>query len=131
MANTIMETAQELGKLIANSEERKKAEKAADVLRNDSEASEIMARYSEIRQEEMAKLQTKEPAKEELEAFRDLMQKEFKKLAENPVISAYMEANKEYEALVKRVNGVLAYYIDGEEQSDSCGGNCSSCSGCH
>lgn len=131
MANTIMETAQELGKLIANSEERKKAEKAADVLRNDSEASEIMARYSEIRQEEMAKLQTKEPAKEELEAFRDLMQKEFKKLAENPVISAYIEANKEYEALVKRVNGVLAYYIDGEEQSDGCGGNCSSCSGCH
>ena len=131
MANTIMEAAEALGKLIAESEERKNATESADALRNDAVASEIMMKYGELRQEEMAKLQAKEPTKEELENFQKLMQDEFKKLAENPVISAYIEANKAYDALVKRVNGVLAYYINGEDQSEGCGGNCSSCSGCH
>ena len=103
MANTIMEAAEALGKLIAESEERKNATESADALRNDAVASEIMMKYGELRQEEMAKLQAKEPTKEELENFQKLMQDEFKKLAENPVISAYIEANKAYDALVKGI----------------------------
>ncbi len=131
MANTIMEAAEALGKLIGDSEERERAQAAADALQNDEEAVKIMSSYNEIRQREMIKLQAKEPSKEELEAFQTLMQTEFKKLAENALIAEYLEANKAYEALVKRVNGVLAYYINGEETESGCAGNCSSCAGCH
>ena len=109
MANSIMDAAEKLGRLIGESEEKKKAMETADALRNDAKASEIMMEYNSIRQKEMTRLQEKEPTKEELEEFQTLMQNEFKKLAENPVISAYIEANKEYDALVRRVNGVLGY----------------------
>ena len=131
MANSIMDAAEKLGRLIGESEEKKKAMETADALRNDAKASEIMMEYNSIRQKEMTRLQEKEPTKEELEEFQTLMQNEFKKLAENPVISAYIEANKEYDALVRRVNGVLGYYINGEETEQGCSGSCSSCSGCH
>ena len=73
MAKTIMEAAEALGKLIAESEERKNATASADALRNDETASEIMAKYGELRQEEMAKLQAKEPTKEELENVVQLL----------------------------------------------------------
>lgn len=126
-----METAEKLGRLIGDSEEREKATKAADALRNDEQASKLMNDYNNLRQSEMLRLQSKEPSKEELEAFQSLMQKEFSRLAENPVISAYIEANRAYEALVQRVNGVLSYYINGEEQPSGCGGNCSACGGCN
>ncbi len=131
MADTIMNAAESLGKLIGESEERKRATKAADAMGNDPVATKLMMDYNAIRQSEMEKLQSKEPTKEELEAFQSLMQSEFKKLAENEIIAEYIEANKAYEALVKRVNGVLAYYINGEDIESGCGGNCSSCGGCH
>ena len=132
MADSIMNAAEALGKLIRESEERKIAMETADALRNDAEATKIMNDYNSLRQSEMEKLQYKEPSKEELEAFQALMQSEFSRLAENKLIAAYIEANKNYDALVRRVNGVLAYYINGEEQMEGgCSGSCSSCSGCH
>ena len=131
MANTIMETAQKLGQLIGESDEKKRAVEAADALRNNEEATKIMEEYNTLRHNEMAKFQEKEPSKEDFEAFQTLMQNEFKRLAENSLIAEYIDANKAYESLVKRVNGVLAYYINGEEEESGCGGNCSSCGGCH
>ncbi len=133
MANTIMEAAENLGKLIGESEERKNAVKTADALRNDEAAAKLMDDYNRRQKAEMAHLSAKEPTKEELENFRRLMQTEFNRIAENPLIAAYIEANKAYESLVKRVNGVLSYYINGEdaEEDSGCGGNCSACAGCH
>ncbi len=131
MADSIMNAAEALGKLIGESEERKRATIAADALGNNETAAKIMMDYNQLRQSEMMKLQAKEPTKEELEAFQQLMQSEFKKLAENEIIAKYIEANKAYEGLVKRVNGVLAYYINGEEPEGGCAGNCSACGGCH
>ncbi len=131
MADSIMNAAEALGKLIGESEERKRATIAVNALMNNETAAKLMMDYNELRQKEMMKLQVKEPSKEELEAFQNLMQTEFKKLAENEIVAEYMEANKAYEALVKRVNGVLGYYINGEEPESGCSGSCSSCGGCH
>ncbi len=131
MADAIMEAAQKLGKLIGDSAEKQKAVESADALRNNEEASKIMEDYNNLRHSEMAKFREKEPTKEEFEAFQNLMQQEFIRLAKNPLIAEYLEANKAYESMIKRVNGVLAYYINGEEEDGGCGGNCSSCGGCH
>ena len=131
MAESIMNAAETLGKLIGESEERKRATIAVNALMNNETAAKLMMDYNELRQKEMMKLQVKEPTKEELEAFQTLMQTEFKKLAENEIVAEYMEANKAYEALVKRVNGVLGYYINGEEPEGGCSGSCSTCGGCH
>lgn len=134
MQNPIIEKAQELGKLISESEIRKAATLAADKMNNDETAITLLAAYNETRRAETEKLRGKEPTKEELEAFKKLMEEEFAKIMKNDVIATYVAANKELDTLVEQVNAVLAYYISGEEQHQhggGCSGNCSSCSSCH
>ena len=132
MQNAIIEKAQELGKLISESEIRKAAVEAADKMNNDETAVRMLAAYNETRKLETEKLRGKEPTKEELEAFRNLMQEEFEKIMKNDIIATYVAANKELDMLVEQVNAVLAYYISGEEQhGGGCSGNCSGCSSCH
>ena len=134
MQNQIIEKAQELGKLISDSEIRKAAQEAADKMNNDETAVKMLAAYNETRRLETEKLRGKEPTKEELEAFKKLMEEEFSKLMKNDIIATYVAANKELDLLVEQVNAVLAYYISGEEQHQhggGCSGNCSSCSSCH
>lgn len=132
MENPIILKAQELGELIKESEIRKAAVEASDKMNNDETAVMLLANYNEIRRKETEKLREKEPTKEELETFRKVMQEEFEKIIKNDIIATYVAANKELDALVEQVNAVLAYYITGEEENGhSCGGNCSSCGGCH
>ena len=132
MENPIILKAQELGELIKESEIRKAAVEASDKMNNDETAVMLLANYNEIRRCETEKLREKEPTKEELENFRKVMQEEFEKIMKNDIIASYVAANKELDALVEQVNAVLAYYIQGEEENGhSCGGNCSSCGGCH
>ena len=134
MQNPIIEKAQELGKLISESEIRKAATLAADKMNNDETAITLLAAYNGTRRAETEKLRGKEPTKEELEAFKKLMEEEFAKIMKNDVIATYVAANKELDTLVEQVNAVLAYYISGEEQHQhggGCSGNCSSCSSCH
>ena len=134
MQNEIIEKAQELGKLISDSEIRKAAQAASDKMNNDEVAVRLLAEYNETRRVETEKLRGKEPSKEELEAFKKLMEDAFAKIMKNDTIASYVAANKELDLLVEQVNAVLAYYISGEEQhqhSSGCSGNCSSCSSCH
>lgn len=132
MQNIIIEKAQELGKLIAESEVRKAAVLATDKMNNDEVAVKLLAEYNEKRRVETEKLRGTEPTKEELENFKNTMQEEFAKIMKNDVIASYVAANKELDMLVEQVNAVLAYYISGEEQHNSgCSGNCSGCSSCH
>lgn len=132
MENPIILKAQELGELIKESEIRKAAVAASDRMNNDETAVMLLANYNERRRCETEKLREKEPTKEELETFRKVMQEEFEKIMKNDIIATYVAANKELDALVEQVNAVLAYYITGEEENGhSCGGNCSSCGGCH
>ncbi len=132
MENPIILKAQELGELIKESEIRKAAVEASDRMNNDETAVMLLANYNERRRVETEKLREKEPTKEELENFRKVMQEEFEKIMKNDIIATYVAANKQLDALVEQVNAVLAYYITGEEENGhSCGGNCSSCGGCH
>ena len=130
--NIIIEKAQELGTLIAESPEKLAAETAADRMNNDEEAVKLLATYNENRKAATAKLRDKEPTKEELEEYRNYVQEEFNKIAENKIISDYIEANKEFDLLVQQVNAVLSYFITGQEaEGGSCSGSCSTCGGCH
>ncbi len=132
MQNIIIEKAQELGKLIEESEIRKAAVLAADKMNNDETAVKLLAAYNEKSNAEAEKLRGKNPTKEEFEAYKNLMQEEFEKIMKNDVIASYVAANKELDMLIEQVNAVLAYYISGEEQHEhGCSGNCSGCSSCH
>ena len=52
-------------------------------------------------------------------------------------MTAYNEAREALDAVLKRVNAIIALSAEGDDPEtadlteDSCGGSCSSCAGCH
>lgn len=134
MRNTIIEKAQELGTLIADSEESKRLSDASEAMNNDEEATNLLRTYNENRKAATEKLRGTEPTKEDLENYRNYVQAEFEKIAGNKLIGEYIEASKEFDLLVNQVNAVLSYFITGQEQQTAeggCSGNCAGCSSCH
>lgn len=132
MRNEIIEKAQEFGTMIAQSEEKQRADAAADAMNNDAEATELLRKYNENRKTATEKLRGKNPSKEELAEFKSYVQAEFDKIAENKLIAEYIEASKVFDSLVQQVNAVLSYFITGQENgSGGCSGSCSTCGGCH
>ena len=57
-------------------------------------------------------------------------QEAFEKICENKNIKAYLEANRAFSSMIEQVNTIIGYFVKGGDAS-GCGGNCSSCSGCH
>ena len=134
MRNTIIEKAQELGTLIADSPERERLTAAGDAMNNDGEATSLLRTYNENKKTATENLRGKDPSKEDLENYRKYVQDEFEKIAGNKLIAEYIEASKEFDLMVQQVNAVLSYFITGQEQETAeggCSGNCSSCSSCH
>ncbi len=132
MRNDIIDMAQKLGTMIAKSEESERVSKAADEMNGNEEAVKLLETYNENRKKAADSLRGKAPSKEELDEYRDYVQKEFEKIVKNPLISEYIEASREFDNMVNQVNAVLSYFITGQEnQGGGCSGNCSSCSSCH
>lgn len=132
MRNEIIEKAQELGQMIAESEERARVDETGMKMNADEEAVELLRVYNENRKNATDKLRGTNPSKEELEEFKAYVDAEFKKIVDNKLISDYIEASRDFDNMVNQVNAVLSYFITGQESGDGgCSGNCSSCSSCH
>ena len=134
MRNEIIEKAQEIGKMIADSEENNRLSAAAEAMNNNEEATAMLRTYNENRKKATESLREKDPTKEDLENYRSYVQAEFEKIVENKLIAEYIEASKEFDLLVNQVNAVMSYFITGQEQVSAeggCSGNCAGCSSCH
>lgn len=132
MRNEIIEKAQELGQMIAESEERARVDETGMKMNADEEAVELLRVYNENRKNATDKLRGTNPSKEQLEEFKAYVDAEFKKIVDNKLISDYIEASRDFDNMVNQVNAVLSYFITGQESNDGgCSGNCSSCSSCH
>ena len=132
MRNEIINKAQELGTMIADSEERIRMTNASDAMNSNEEAVELLRTYNDNRKAATEKLRGKEPTKEDLQEFKEYVQGEFEKIAGNKLIAEYIEASRDFDNMVQQVNAVLSYFITGQESGEgSCSGNCSSCSSCH
>ena len=125
----IFEKARELGELIRESETKKRSDATSKALLEDEEAKSLIDNYNRIREEKMAEYAGKTPTQEEAQAVNDYLQQEFEKLTVNSIIKEYLEAARDYEMLLGRMDGILKHFIAGEQ--DGCGGSCSTCGGCH
>ena len=132
MRNEIIEKAQQLGTMIAESPESKRVSEASDRMNENEEAVELLRTYNENRKKAADELRGTNPSKEKLAEFKEYVQAEFEKVAANKLIAEYIEASREFDNMVNQVNAVLSYFITGQENSEGgCSGNCSSCSSCH
>lgn len=132
MRNEIIDKARQLGIMIADSQERVRMTEASDKMNANEEAVRLLRTYNDNRKAATEKLRGKDASKEDLEEFKKYVQAEFEKIADNPLISEYIEASRDFENMVNQVNAVLSYFITGQENTGSgCSGNCSGCSSCH
>ncbi len=130
MNETILNKATELGKLIADSDVKKRADEANKALLADAEAAGLIQDYNTKREAKMAEFEGKQPSEDEIKEVGDFLQAEFNKMAQNKIIREYIEANKAFETLLSQMNGILQHFINGEAEG-GCGGSCSTCGGCH
>lgn len=124
----IFEKAKEIGELIAHSDEKARAAEANRALTADTGAIDLINGYNDKRQKKMAEFADKQPTAEEAQQINEYLQGEFNKIAVNPVIREYIEANKAFEDMLNQMDQIIKGSISG---GHSCGGSCSSCSGCH
>lgn len=124
----IYEKAKELGELIAHSDLKKRADEANKALTSDAEAVDLINDYNDKRQAKLAEISDKQPTAEEAKAINEYLQNEFNKMAENPVIKEYIEANSEFEKVLNQMDQIIKSSISG---GSGCSGSCSTCGGCH
>ncbi len=122
----ITEKARELGELIQSSEEMARVKKAEIAQEADDEAKELlkefnMRRMNLARDMQKGDISREDAVKKNNEAFDALLEK-------SETIKAYIDAKREFDAMVNQVNQILNFYITG--QDPNCTHNCSTCGGC-
>ena len=124
----IIEKAHELGKLILECPEMLEMKRAEEAQQNDDEAQELLKefnlkRMNLIRDMQSEKITREEAAKMNTDAFNEMLEK-------SKVMKDYVEAKKSFDAVINELNGVINFYITGQEPG-GCTHDCSSCGGCH
>lgn len=122
----ILEKTRELGEMIQVSEEMRILKEAEQKQNNDAKAQELlndfnMKRMNLARDMHEGKI-TKEEAIEKNNS-------EFEQVSKHETIAAYLEAKKAFDGMINEINGILNYYITGQEPG--CTHDCGSCGGCH
>lgn len=127
--SAILEKANELGKMLANSNELKHFQAMEAVFYSDEEAQKVFAEYEKKREEIGNQMRETDLSPEALRSFQEKLQDCMAKLTANKVVNDYLEAKSAFNQIITQVNSIISYCIQGEESG--CSGNCSSCGGCH
>lgn len=133
----ILELARALGEKIAECEELKTFKEMQKIYFESESAQKCMREYEETRSKMAVKAQEMGMTPEALELFEKEMQSAMEKLTANKTVKEYLDAESAFKDIITKVNSIIAYFVQGEEQniaqeaSGGCSGNCSSCRGCH
>ncbi len=133
----ILDLAQKLGTAIAESEETKSFHEMEKIYYEDEAAQKAMQDYEDTRARMTVEAKEKGMTPESLQLFQQEMKDAMDKLMANKTVKEYLEAKSAFSDILTKVNAIIAYCVQGEEQemattsSGGCSGNCSSCSSCH
>ena len=121
-----------LGEAIEASDEFKKYAEAKALQETDSELQMFIGEYNLRRMQLMTELQKDASQQDEksMETMRNQMNEAYGKVTSHPIMKQFSEASEDLQQLVNSVYQIINFHVTGEEPH-SCGGNCSSCSGCH
>ena len=127
-----VEAATRLGEAIAESQQFIEWRDSEKAVLADEKSQTLMKEFRDL-QTEMVKASGKGGiSKEELEAVRDKLLAKQNELTDYDVTQKYFDARQNFEVMMKTINEIIQFNIDGQlGDGSSCSGNCSSCGGCH
>ena len=126
----IIEKAKELGALLQSSEQVQKYNAAKAAYEQDEETQKLIKEFN-LHRMTMMTLSSGEDADEtRIAEVEERIKAVYGKIMECESMKNMQETGKAVEEMMGQVNGVLSFYITGEEPQ-SCTHDCSTCGGCH
>lgn len=127
----IFEKARELGEAIIESKEYKELKEAELRQEQDEEALTLLKEYSEVRSRLASEIQKGDVDDGRIAEIREELEEAYEKMTTNDSITAYINAQRTFQAIIEQMNNILSFHITGK-MPGGCSGNCSSCGGdCH
>ncbi len=128
--NTILEEkAKQLGQAITE-DERFIAYKKAEIAQNADENLQNLLKAYEGGRTALIEANQNSADEETIKKLALDLDEKYKQITTNENMLAFMQARQALEEFLAQVNGIIDFYVTGEEPH-SCSGNCSSCGGCH
>lgn len=134
----IIEMTRQLGHAIQE-DERYVAYNAARLASdNDDKLQQLIGEFNLKRLAISNEAGTNTPDNEKMQALNTELRAVYAEIMSNEHMKAYDNAKSALDELLQRVNAIISQSAEGEnpdtadfDASASCGGNCSSCGGCH
>ncbi len=127
----IFEKARELGEAIIESAEYKELKAAELAQEQDENALTLLKEYSDVRSRLAAEIQKGDVSEERIAQIREELETAYEKMTTNDAITAYINAQRTFQAIIDQMNNIISFHITGK-MPGGCSGNCSSCGGdCH
>ena len=124
----IFEKARELGEAIIESKEYKELKEAELRQEQDEEALTLLKEYSEVRSRLASEIQKGDVDDSRIAEIREELEEAYEKMTTNDSITAYINAQRTFQAIIEQMNNILSFHITGK-MPGGCSGNCSSCGG--
>lgn len=126
----IIEKAKELGALLQSSEQVQKYNAAKAAFEQDEETQKLVKEFN-LHRMTMMTLGSGENADEaRIAEVEERLKDVYGRIMESESMKAMQESGKAVEEMMGQVNGVISFYVTGEEPQN-CTHDCSSCGGCH
>lgn len=136
----IIKMTRDLGAAIQQDERYLKFTKAREANENDKELMDLIGEIQLVQMNFQQEAGKEDADEEKLKGYNETFEKLYAKFMGNEKMKAYEEARAEIDALMNDVMQLLGLCVNGEdpytceipkEDHHDCGGECSSCSGCH
>lgn len=132
----IVRLAREMGKKIQAGPEYARLSAAKEANDNDKELQDMIGKFNMKRIELNTALSKEQKDNDRLNALNEELKVLYQEVMSNKNMAEYNEAKNDVDMMMNQVNAILVMSVNGEDPetcnpAPSCGGSCSSCSGCH
>ena len=127
----VFQKTRELGEALLESEVYKRMKAAEEKAMKNEEAAKMMGAMLERRSSIQEMMHQPNPDPAALKRMSDEMDEIQEKLQMMDDIVELTQARAEFNGLINQVNQVLQFIVTGRMDDGECGGDCSSCGGCH
>lgn len=133
----IIQMTRELGKALQADDRYIAYNLAKQANDEDEQLQELIGAFNLKRMEMSMEMGKEDKSDEKIAELNEAIRSLYKQIMENPKMMVFNAAKEGMDSLMNQINHIITMAANGEDPETcgtgeiSCGGNCSSCSGCH